>query len=79
MMIYIADTIHINMPVLRWGSLLATVKTGKQSLFAITHFPILTHNIYLLVQAQKSVLFGLKAAVKNLLDIFFKKIGYFRV
>ena len=62
-MIYSADTIHINMPGLRWGSFLATVKIGKQSLFAITHFAVLTRNIYFLMQAQKGVLFGFKVAV----------------
>ena len=62
-MTYSADTIHINMPGLRWGSFVAIVNIGKQSLFAITHFTILTHNIYLLTQAQIGVLFAFKAAV----------------
>jgi len=38
-MIYSADTIHINIPRLRWGSVHAIVKMCiKQSLNAITHF-----------------------------------------
>ena len=55
-MVYSADTIHINIPGLRWDTVLAIVKIGKQSLFAITHFAILTHNICLLMQAHKGVL-----------------------
>jgi len=35
-MVYSADTIHINIPGLRWDTVLAIVKIGKQSLFAHT-------------------------------------------
>ena len=40
-----AGTIHTYIPGLICASVLSIVKMGKQSLFAITHFAILTHKI----------------------------------
>ena len=55
---------HIYIPSLRYGSVLSmVVKKNWQATFVITHFSILTQKIRLLVWAQKSVLFKLKAAV----------------
>ena len=49
MMIYDAGTIQIYILGLRCGSVLSIVKIGTQSLFAITHFAIVTHKIKLLI------------------------------
>ena len=46
-MIYSAGKIQIYIPDLRCGSVVSIVKIGKQSLFAFTHFSILTRKIYL--------------------------------
>jgi len=48
------------------------VRIGKPSLYAITHFAIFIPKIYFLTSA-KGVIFGFKAAVKKLLDRFFRK------
>ena len=63
MMIYSAGTIQIYILGLRCGSVLSVVKTvGKQSLFRLCDH-VLTHKIFLLMQAQKVVNFGFKVAV----------------
>ena len=62
MMIYSAGTIQIYILGLKCGSVLSIVKIGKQSLFPLCDH-VLTHKIFLLMQAQKVVIFGFKVAV----------------
>ena len=70
MMIYSAGTIQIYILGLRGGSVLSVVKTGKQSLFPLCDH-VLTHKIFLLMQAQKVEIFGFKVTVYKITQYMF--------